>query len=100
MKTESKRIIKRGLLFTPSVLLTAALLALLSPSSSSRASEQAANDRASFLSQTAQLSRAPGSPVGPPKKIVICHKKRGTISINPNAWPTHKRHGDYLGPCQ
>lgn len=38
-------------------------------------------------------------------KITICHippgnpKNAHTITISTNAWPAHKGHGDYLGPC-
>jgi hypothetical protein len=98
MKTVSNSIMKRGLSITASALLVAALVGLLLPESPARAAGTAASDRASFLSPTGQLARSPGSPVGPPKKIVICHKRR-TLSINANAWLAHQRHGDHLGPC-
>lgn len=39
----------------------------------------------------------------PHKKITICHKpgrNQETITVNCNAWPAHKAHGDYRGPCR
>jgi hypothetical protein len=32
-------------------------------------------------------------------KATICHKDLDTISINRNAWPAHKAHGDVWGSC-
>lgn len=32
-------------------------------------------------------------------KATICHKDLDTISINTNAWPAHKAHGDVWGSC-
>jgi outer membrane biosynthesis protein TonB len=34
------------------------------------------------------------------KKITICHKNKNTITISESAWPAHKAHGDYKGPCK
>lgn len=39
-----------------------------------------------------------GSPVGPTKKIVICHNGR-TLRVDEHAVPAHLGHGDTLGPC-
>jgi hypothetical protein len=52
-----------------------------------------------FDTDAARAARAPGSPVGPPKKIIICHKGKNTISVSENALPAHLAHGDTLGPC-
>ena len=66
-----------------------------------------ATDPASFLSDTALLQRDPGTPVGPPRKIIICHCPPGnpgnchTIRVNESAVPAHLANhpGDHLGPC-
>jgi hypothetical protein len=42
----------------------------------------------------------------PTGKITICHippgnpSARHTITIDSSAWPAHKAHGDYMGPCK
>lgn len=62
-------------------------------------------DPASFLSDTALLQRDPGTPIGPPRKIIICHCPPGnpgnchTIRVSESAVPAHLAHGDHLGPC-
>jgi hypothetical protein len=56
------------------------------------------NDQAAFQSSTAVACRAPGSPVGPPAKVVICHNGK-TISVAEPAVAAHLAHGDTLGPC-
>ena len=55
-------------------------------------------DQASFYSTTAGMERDPGTPVGPPKKIIVCHNGH-TIRVNEKALPAHIAHGDTLGPC-
>jgi len=32
-------------------------------------------------------------------KATICHKDLDTITIDKNAWPAHKKHGDVWGSC-
>ncbi|MEI6085117.1 MAG: hypothetical protein WCS70_12555 [Verrucomicrobiota bacterium] len=61
--------------------------------------DKLAKDQESFQSPAAINSRSCGSPVGPPRKITICHKGN-TITVNENAVPAHLAHGDTLGPCQ
>ncbi|MEI6085116.1 MAG: hypothetical protein WCS70_12550 [Verrucomicrobiota bacterium] len=51
-----------------------------------------------FSSDAARIARAPGSPVGPPPRIIICHKGK-TITVAEAAVPAHLAHGDTLGPC-
>lgn len=57
-----------------------------------------ATDQAIFQSKTAQTARAPGSPVGPPAKVTLCHKGQ-TLDVAESAVPSHLVHGDTLGPC-
>jgi hypothetical protein len=76
------------------------ILVLLWPKSSANAVSSRVGDDTAFLSHTAQAGRKTGSPVGPPLKVILCHKGRSTMSVNENATPSHLRHGDYLGPCQ
>ncbi len=51
------------------------------------------------MTDTARLQRDPGSPVSPPKKIIICHNGR-TIRVSEKAVPAHYAHGDQISPCQ
>ena len=61
-------------------------------------SQSLAADQASFLSDTGRLQRDPGTPVGPPTRIIICHNGH-SIRVNESAVPAHLAHGDTLGPC-
>lgn len=54
---------------------------------------------AAFETESALEARSIGSPVGPPKRIIICHKGRHTIRVAQSAVPAHLAHGDTLGPC-
>ena len=51
-----------------------------------------------FNSHSARSASNEGSPVGPPQKIMICHKGH-TIYVAEPAVPAHLAHGDTLGPC-
>jgi len=51
-----------------------------------------------FSSDAARVARSSGSPVGPPKKFVVCHKGK-SISVAEAAVPAHLAHGDTLGEC-
>ena len=57
-----------------------------------------AGDEWVFYSRLGRRTRDPGSPVGPPERVTICHKGR-TISVAAPAVPGHLAHGDSLGPC-
>jgi len=50
----------------------------------------------SLVMGLAIISLAGGAYAG---KATICHKSLDTISINSNAWPAHKAHGDVWGSC-
>jgi hypothetical protein len=52
----------------------------------------------SFLSPTAVSESEPGTPVGPPKSIIICHHGR-TIRVSSRSLQQHLNHGDTIGPC-
>jgi hypothetical protein len=52
-----------------------------------------------FFSPGAFGSFEQGSPVGPHRFLTICHKGHLTMVIPSSAWPSHRNHGDYLGPC-
>lgn len=52
----------------------------------------------SFNSRTAYNAFRPGSPVGPPQRVTICHKGK-TITVAEPAVPAHLAHGDTIGPC-
>src|SRR5438128_11847115 len=58
-----------------------------------KSSQSLATDQASFLSDTGRLQRDPGTPVGPPKRIIICHRtgngESHTIRVNESAVPAH-----------
>lgn len=56
------------------------------------------SDQAIFQMKTAQNSRGPGSPVGPPAKVTLCHNGK-TIQVTEASAPAHLAHGDTLGPC-
>jgi hypothetical protein len=81
-------------------VLMVAALSLMKPQAlaGQRAARSLAKDQASFLSGTAQLQNNSGSPVGPTRKIIICHKGN-TIRVSEAAVPAHLAHGDSLGPC-
>jgi hypothetical protein len=55
-------------------------------------------DQSSFLSATAVSESEPGTPIGPPKSIIICHRGH-TIRVSSRALQQHLNHGDTLGPC-
>ncbi len=55
-------------------------------------------DPSDFLSDAARLQRDPGTPVGPPKKVILCHNGH-TIRVSESAVPAHLAHLDTLGPC-
>jgi hypothetical protein len=55
-------------------------------------------DSTDFFSDTARLQRDPGTPVGPPKKIILCHNGH-TIRVSEKAAAAHFAHGDPNGPC-
>jgi hypothetical protein len=101
MKTRST--IRSGLLLFAGmgiVVLTALALSVFQvPAVAAQKSSQSlAADQASFLSDTARLQRDPGTPVGPPTRIIICHNGH-TIRVSESAVPAHLAHGDTLGPC-
>lgn len=83
-------------IFGALVLFSVAIYLHSTPADAAKAS--LSGDQESFLSSTAQTQRAPGSPVGPPRKIIICHNNH-TIRVNESAVPAHLNHGDSLGPC-
>ena len=56
------------------------------------------SDQAGFYSTTAGMERDPGTPVGPPKQVIICHNGR-TIRVSEKAAAAHFAHGDTPGPC-
>jgi hypothetical protein len=58
----------------------------------------AASDQLSFYSTTAAMESDSGTPVGPPKSIIICHNGR-TIRVSEKAAAAHFAHGDTPGPC-
>jgi hypothetical protein len=55
-------------------------------------------DQINFFSPTAVSESAPGTPVGPCKKVIICHNGH-TIRVSERAVAAHLAHGDTLGPC-
>jgi hypothetical protein len=101
MKTKSR--IRSGLLLFAGlgivVLAAFALSVFQVPAMAApNPSKSSGPDPSDFFSDTARLQRDPGTPVGPPKKIIICHNGR-TISVGEKAVPAHLAHGDTLGPC-
>lgn len=56
------------------------------------------SDQTSFFSATANMARDPGTPVGPPKQVILCHNGR-TIRVSEKAAQAHFAHGDTPGPC-
>jgi hypothetical protein len=79
-----------------------ATLGIVHSETSGRASKKSQTpqgpDQNSFLSVTAVSEDSPGTPVGPPKKVIICHNGH-TIRVPEKAVQAHLGHGDYLGPC-
>jgi hypothetical protein len=63
-----------------------------------KSSPSIAADQTSFLSGTARMERDPGTPVGPPKQIILCHNGH-TIRVSEKAAAAHFAHGDPSGPC-
>ena len=101
MKTKSR--IRPGLLLFAGVgivVLTALALSVSQPSvmAASSSSGSSASDPYDFFSETAILQRDPGTPIGPTKKIIICHNGN-TIRVSERAVQKHLAHGDTLGPC-
>ena len=60
--------------------------------------DKLAKDQESFQSPAAVAARSCGSPVGPPRKVTLCHNGHN-ITVSENAVPAHLAHGDTLGPC-
>jgi hypothetical protein len=83
-------------------LFSLAALGLLQLQSTARAAQgthhSASVDQHTFLSATALSEDEPGTPVGPPKKVIICHNGH-TIRVSSKALQAHLDHGDTLGPC-
>jgi hypothetical protein len=100
MKTALGRTLKRSLTATSLACLMAILAFLVWPKSRADAGSSSLASEAPFHSLTAQAARQVGSPVAPPRKVILCHKGRSTLSVNEKAVAAHLRHGDYLGPCQ
>jgi hypothetical protein len=100
MNKEGIRFYKRSLT-TPGILAVV-VIALVSTQSTTSAADNLASatsaDQSSFFTETAIQQSSPGTPVGPPKKVVICHNGR-TIRVSEAAVPAHLAHGDTLGPC-
>jgi hypothetical protein len=57
-----------------------------------------AADQVGFLSPTAASESDPGTPVGPQRKVILCHRGH-TIRVSSKAVQQHLSHGDTLGPC-
>jgi hypothetical protein len=80
-------------------LLTIGLLQLQGTArAAQKSSKGAAADQADFYSSTAGMERDPGTPVGPPKQVILCHNGH-TIRVSEKAAAAHFAHGDQNGPC-
>jgi hypothetical protein len=51
-----------------------------------------------FYSATATMESDSGTPVGPPKQVILCHNGH-TIRVSEKAAAAHFAHGDTPGPC-
>ena len=85
-------------------LVTMVVLSAVAKPLTAAEKEELARNRAlaqeaiTFQAIAASNARNPGSPVGPPQKVTLCHKGR-TISVPEPAVAAHLAHGDTLGPC-
>ena len=79
-------------------LLTTTVAVLMISTSVRAASDPLLAGQSIFLSQAAVMANSAGSPVGPPKKVTICHNCM-TIQVAEPAVAAHLAHGDTLGPC-
>ncbi len=100
MNKEGIRLYKRSLtaLTATAVVVTALVSIQTTTSAADNLASATAADQSSFFTETARQQRDPGTPIGPPKKVVICHNGR-TIRVSEAAVPAHLAHGDTLGPC-
>jgi hypothetical protein len=97
-----RRHIRRCFVYAGFGLLTLTGVAVFQFQSTVEAAEKsssaAAADQTSFHSGTARMERDPGTPVGPPKQIILCHNGH-TIRVSEKAAAAHFAHGDTSGPC-
>ena len=55
-------------------------------------------DESAFVSESAISTRDAGTPIGPPKRFIICWRGR-TIWVPERAVPVFIKRGAYVGPC-
>jgi hypothetical protein len=64
----------------------------------SKSAKPGVADQSDFVTETAVLARDEGTPIGPPKKFIICFRDH-SIRVAEKAVQSFLNRGAYLGPC-